>query len=161
MKKHLFQPLPALGLALCLACSDGIEPVPFQGISGQVTFLGEVPDSTEWVRLVIYRTLPRDSLQLLSFVAFSDTFPLDQPSTPYFMELQAGEYAWLPLVWKKKDAPLAPEALRVMGWYSAGGAPFDSVRLVTVETESETAEINLIGDFRTMLTPAEALEAIR
>ena len=161
MRKHLFRLRLAIGLALLLACSDGIEPVPFQGISGQVTFLGEVPDSTEWVRLVIYRTLPEDSLQLLNFAAFSDTFPLARPSSPYLMQLQAGDYAWLPIVWKKRDVPLGAAALRVMGWYSVSGAPFDSVQAVTVESEAETGEINLIGDFRTMLTPQEALEAIR
>ncbi len=161
VKKHLFRLLMFTATAAALACSDGLEPVPFQGISGQVTFLGEIPDSTDWVRLVIYRTLPEDSLDLLNFVAFTDTLPLAGLAPPYIMGLGTGDYAWLPVIWKKKDLPLSVESLRVIGWYTAGAAPFDTPVAVTVLEQEETDGINIIGDFGTLLTAAEALDQVR
>ncbi len=160
MHKHLFQ-AAALVALVCLACSDGLEPVPFQGISGTVTFSGEVPDSTDWVRLVAYRDLPQQPLDLLGFAAFSDTLPLGLRNRDYVLGLDAAEYAWLPLVWKRKDVPLSPEALRVIGWYTGGGGPFDPPQPVTVDPNAETGDVDLTGDFGQLLTAEEALEAIQ
>ncbi len=157
MRKPSIWLIPALGLATILACSDGLEPVPFQGASGTVTFIGEAPDSTEWVRLAVYRELPQTPLDLLDFVAFSDTLSLSLPAAPYVLALDTGTYEWLPVIWKAKDTPLIPSALRVIGWYTAGGAPFDAPESFDVTANQETPEVNVIGDFRTMLTVDEVL----
>jgi hypothetical protein len=149
-----------LGL-LGLACSDGLEPVPFQGISGTVHFVGSIPDSTDWVRLVVFRQIPQQPLDLLGFAAFTDTLPLSGENPAYLLNLDTGDYAWLPLVWKRKDAPLSPEALRVIGWYTSGDAPFDAPVPVTVARDAETGDVNLTGDFGHLLTAEEALEAIQ
>ncbi len=157
----MFRLLPVLGLAALGGCPDGIEPVPFQGISGTVTFIGDVPKNTDWVRLVVYKNMPQEPLDLLDFIAFTDTLPLALSSSPYLLGLQADDYAWLPLVWKEKDADLTPDALRVIGWYTAGGDPFDPPQSVAVEEGRETDGVNLIGDFGSLLTPEEALERVR
>ena len=46
---HALRQLPFLGLLLLVACEEGLTPVSFEGISGKVTYNGEVPDATEWV----------------------------------------------------------------------------------------------------------------
>jgi hypothetical protein len=161
VKKHLFPFIPLLGLAALSGCPNGIEPIPFQGISGTVNFIGDVPENTDWVRLVVYKNMPQQPLDLLNFIAFTDTLPLALTSSPYLLALSADEYAWLPLVWKEKDADLTPDALRVIGWYTAGGDPFDPPRSVSVQEGRETDGVTLIGDFGTLLSPAEALERIR
>ncbi len=160
MKVHPLQLLLGLPFALLLACSDGLEPVPFQGVSGTVTFLGAAPDSTDWVRLAVYREVPGSTLDLFGFVAFSDSLSLGDAATDYVLALEPGEYSWLPAIWKRRDAPLAPEALRVMGWYS-GAEPFDAPLSFTVEPERETAGIDIVADFETLLTVEQTLEALR
>lgn len=160
MHKHLFQVAALVGL-VGFACTDGLEPVPFQGISGTVRFVGTVPDSTEWVRLVVFRQLPQQPLDLLGFAAFTDTLALSGGNTTYLLNLDTGDYAWIPLVWKRQDAPLAPEALRVIGWYTSGAGPFDSPVPVGVARNAETADVDLTGDFDQLLTAEEALEAIQ
>lgn len=152
--------IAALSLAGLLACSEGLGPVPFQGVSGTISFIGEPPDSTEWVRLAVYRVLPVSTLDLLGFAAFSDTLSLAESSVSYTLPLEAGTYAWLPVVWKRRDVPLGLEALRVIGWYSDSG-PFGPPASFTIEPNAAIAGIEITADFGTLLTPAQALEAIR
>jgi hypothetical protein len=161
VKKHLFPLLTVIGVAALGGCPSGIEPVPFQGIGGTISFVGDVPDNTDWVRLIVYRSTPQDSADFLGFVAFTDTLPLARTNTPYLLGLEAEEYGWLPLVWKEKDADLSAGSLRVLGWYTAGGGPFDPPASVTVESGKETDEVDLVGDFDNMLTPEEVLELLR
>ncbi|UCF19305.1 MAG: hypothetical protein JSU87_15465 [Gemmatimonadota bacterium] len=150
-----------LTLALLLgACEEGLEPVPFQGISGTVRLIGQPPDSTEWVRLVIYRELPQTDLDLLGFVSFSDPLDLSEREAAYVLALEPGLYRWLPVVWKKEGAPLAPEALRAAGWYSVDGEPFAVPDTVRVTAEAETADVDLTADFENMLTVDELLEIL-
>jgi hypothetical protein len=158
--KPTFRCGAALGLLWLAACADGIEPVPFQGVSGTVRFVGAVPDSTEWVRLAAYRDLPGSALELLSFAAISDTLPLGGDSASYVLGLDAGVYGWLPLIWKPAGLPLSPSTLRVLGWYT-GAQPFDRATPFVVTADEETAEIDLVADFNNPLTLEEALEAAR
>lgn len=160
MKQHLLPLLAGLLFALCLACSGGLEPIPFQGISGTVRFSGAKPDSTDWVRLAVYREVPGSTLDLFSFVAFSDTLPLSGDSTPYVLALEPGSYRWLPAIWKRRDAPLSVDALRVMGWYSGSG-PFAPPLSFEVDSGGEAAGIDIQADFASLLTVDEALEALR
>ena len=159
MNKIAFQPLVPLGLAILLGCADGLEPVPFQGVSGTVTYIGEPPDSTDWVRLAVYESLPKDVVDLLGFVAVSDTLFLGASEVPYSIALDPGAYLWLPAVWKKAGLPISPTSLKVGGWYTGGetsGRPFPFV----VEAEGETANINLTVDFDNLLTPQEAIDSL-
>ena len=159
MKKLAVRLFP-LGLVLLCACADGLQPVPFQGVSGSVTFVGRPPDSTDWVRVTIYRRVPGNTLDLLNFVAFSDTLLLELEEAPYAVALEPGAYQWMPAVWKEAEAPLSVASLLVAGWYT-GGAPFAKPRTFLVESERETRDVNLIVDFNNMLTADETLEALR
>ncbi len=157
------KPLPVLILGLltlCQACSDGLEPVQFQGVSGTVRFSGDRPESTDWVRLAVYRQVPGTTLDLLAFVAFSDALPLSGDSAQYVLALEPGTYRWLPAIWKRRDAPLSVDALRVMGWYSDSG-PFAPPLSFEVDSGGEAAGIDIQADFASLLTVDEALEALR
>lgn len=148
----------ALCVLLCLlACEDGLQPVPFQGASGRVRFQGAVPDSTEWVRVAVYQRVPGSTSDLFAFAAFSDTLPLDNAESPFTLPLDTGTYGWMPVVWKRADAPLSPASLRVMGWYSGEMEAFAEPRSFTVEAGRETAGIDIVADFTTLLAPEEAL----
>jgi len=153
-----------LATALALgpsACDEGLAPVPFQGISGAVTYSGSVPDSTDWVRVAAFDDLPQTEIDLLNFAAISnELFPLED-STQYVVDLDTGVYQWLPVVWKKADTPLSPDALRVLGWYTNGNAPFDTPRPVSIESGQEAGNTDIIADYDNAMTIAEALEAIR
>lgn len=161
MKKLTFYIVIALLPSLISACEAGLEPVPFQGISGDVAFVGELPDSTDWVRVAAFVDLPRTEIELLNFAAISNELILLGDSTKYVLDLDTDLYHWLPVVWKRSDALLTPDALRILGWYTAGGDPFDSPRLFGVESDKETTGINLIADFENAMTVEEALEAIQ
>jgi hypothetical protein len=152
--------LPALCLALLAACADGLEPVPFQGVSGSVAFSGALPDSTEWVRVGAYRDLPETDLDLLGFAGISEPLALARDSAGYVVGLESGVFEWIPVVWKQEGVAL-PNGLRVLGWYTDGGGAIDPAELVLVTADEENGGINLIADFENALTIEEALEILR
>lgn len=158
--KHTFCSALAFGLLLA-ACTDGLQPVPFQGASGTVAFVGQVPDSTDWVRLAAYPELPDSVLDILDFAALSDELLLLEDSTKYALSLNPGLFRWLPLVWKAEGVPLSLQSIRIVGWYTEGGGPFDAPRSFAVQSEQETVDISLIADFENMLTLEEAVELLR
>ena len=160
MKKVTILLVPALALGLS-ACDEGLDPVPFQGVSGGVVYSGSVPDSTEWVRVAAFVDLPQSEIDLLNFAAISNELIPLEDSAHYVVDLNTGLYRWLPLVWKKADTPLSPDALLILGWYSGGSGPFDTPQPAPVETDKETGDIELIADYENAMTVAEALEAIR
>lgn len=157
--KIALQPVIPLGLAILLGCGDGLEPVPFQGISGTVTYIGAPPDSTDWVRLAVYKRLPGTVLELLSFVAVSDTLFLGAPEVAYAIALEPGAYEWVTAVWKRAGEPISLTSLKVAGWYRGddlAGGPLPFV----VEADSETADIDVIVDFTNMLGPQQAVDSL-
>lgn len=157
--------VPALlGSVALSACADGIEPVPFQGIAGRVRYQGTVPDSTEWVRLAVYRQVPETPLGLLNFVTFSDQLPLDSAAA-FAIALDPGTYRWIPVVWKRAGEPLSPASLRVLGWFGGGGAggnaaPFGPPAPVVVRRDQETGSVSVTADFGSPLTVEEALAVL-
>ncbi len=156
-----FRSAAALGAALLAACADGLEPVPFQGVSGTVTYLSEPEGATtDWVRLAVYRELPETELDLLNFVAFSDTLATGESGAAYAIALEPDEYAWLVVVWKERGNESLLTALRAAGWYSMGGGPFEMPIGYTVAADSETAGLDLTADFANMLTIEEVLDIL-
>ncbi|UCC84350.1 MAG: hypothetical protein JSW46_05310 [Gemmatimonadota bacterium] len=148
----------ALAAALAGGCADGLEPVPFQGVSGRVAYQSEPPaGTTDWVRLAVYVELPQTEFDLLDFVTFSDTLLSAGEGSPYAVALEPGEYAFLVVVWKEAGNDNLLTALRAAGWYSGGGGPFDMPAPFAVAAESETADTDLSADFDTMLTIQEVL----
>jgi hypothetical protein len=158
--KLTFSTLLALVLALLVACDEGLEPVPFQGISGAVTFVGTTPDSTDWVRVGAYIDLPETELDLLGFAGLTEPLILEGDSAGYATSLDPGLFQWVPVIWKQAGVPV-PAGLRVLGWYTEGGGPFDTPGSVEVVADEETGEIEIVADFENALTIAEALEALK
>lgn len=151
---------PALLATLMLACTDGLEPVPFQGISGEIVYRGEQPNATEWVRLGVFQEVPTTVLDFLNFSAISDPLSLDPDSASYLLGLPTGLYRWLPIVWKQENVPV-PDGLRILGWYTGTGAPIGDPARFLVQEDTANEGIDLIADFNRRLTLEEALEALR
>lgn len=160
MIKLTLSTLLPLTLVLVIACDEGLEPVPFQGISGTTNFVGAIPDSTDWVRVGAYVDLPETELDLLGFAGLSEPLILEGDSANYATSLDPGRFQWVPVIWKQAGVPV-PAGLRVLGWYSEGGGPFDTPASVEVVADGETGGIGIVADFENALTIAEALEALR
>ncbi|UCC73861.1 MAG: hypothetical protein JSV86_04680 [Gemmatimonadota bacterium] len=158
MRKLTFPGLLALGAAALWGCADGLEPIPFQGVSGTLAYIS-APDSatTDWVRLAVYRELPETDTDLLDFEAFSDDLPIGDAPAPYWVPLEAGDYAWLVVVWKERGNENPLTALRAAGWYTAGAGPFELPVGFMVLAEGETGETDVSADFDNMLTIDEVL----
>jgi hypothetical protein len=145
-------------LALCvLGCDAGLKPEASStycasGICGVVHFLGAVPDSTDYVRVVVYASVPRSLAELTGFAGFSDPLPLGPDSTFYhccITPLAPGTYAWVLVVWKKVgalDVNSAPALLREAGSYLD---PADTTHLgaVAVTIGPGTGGIDIVADF--------------
>jgi hypothetical protein len=147
----------ALLVPLVLSCDGGLAPQAASttcpaGICGVVHFRGAVPDSTDYVRVVVYDSIPRSLGQLLAFAGFSDPLPLGPDSARYaccITPLPPGPYAWVLVVWKKVgalDVNTAPALLQEAGSYLN---PADTTQLgaVTVPASGGVAGINIVADF--------------
>jgi hypothetical protein len=147
----------ALLVPLVLSCDGGLAPQAASttcptGICGVVHFRGAVPDSTDYVRVVVYDSVPRSLGQLLAFAGFSDPLPLGPDSARYsccITTLPAGSYAWVLVVWKKLgalDVNTAPALLEAAGSYQD---PADTTRLgvVTVPANGGVTGVNIVADF--------------
>lgn len=147
-------------LAIVLACANGLEPVPFQGISGSISYRGTEPDSTEWIRLGAFREVPATIVDFLSFSAVSDPLSPGADSVSYLLGLDTGLYRWVPIVWKKANVPV-PDGLRILGWYTGTDDPFGDPGRFLVVQDTANDGIDLIADFDSPLTLEEALEILK
>ncbi len=147
-------------LSLALGCDGGLKPeYPSTycptGICGTVHFRGAVPDSTEWVRVVVYAAIPESASQLTSFAGFSDVLPLGVDSAHYsccLLPLKPGTYGWVIVVWKKLgalDVTTAPDLLREIGAYQD---PADTTQfgIVAVPSGGGTGGIDMVADYGKM-----------
>jgi hypothetical protein len=147
----------ALLVLLVLSCDDGLTPQTTSttctvGICGVVQFRGAVPESTDYVRVVVYDSVPRNLGQLTSFAGFSDPLPLGPDSARYaccITTLPPGPYAWVLVVWKKLgalDVTTAPALLKAAGSYLD---PADTTRLgvVMVPPGGGVGGVNMVADF--------------
>ena len=155
MKRKGFRAAALLVVALLFLfgewnCSDnhGLHPVPITGISGTITFKGEWPANTEFVRVAVYQTYPPPSLFALA--AVSDPLPLGVPSTDYILPLQPGTYGWILVAWKAKNTSFSQ--IRTLGVYYTAG---DSTRpgSVTVEKNRLTTHVDITADFGVLTSP--------
>jgi len=151
-----------LVLPLVFACDGGLKPEYAStycptGICGTIHFRGAVPDSTDWVRVVVYAAIPESASQLTSFAGFSDVLPLGVDSARYsccLLPLAAGSYAWVITVWKKKsDSALtvttAADQLREMGAFPN---PADTTEFGTVVVPGGggTGGVDMVADYGKM-----------
>ena len=147
----------ALLVPLLLSCDGGLAPLNTSttcpaGICGVVHFRGAVPDSTDYVRVVVYDSMPRSFTQVMSFAGFSDPLPLGPDSALYtccITTLPPGSYAWVLVVWKKVgqlDVTSAPALLEAAGSYLN---PADTAQLgvVAVPAAGGVGRVNIAADF--------------
>jgi hypothetical protein len=157
----------AVLLPLVPGCDGGLKPeMPSTncatGICGTVHFRGAVPDSTEWVRVVVYASVPRSASELTAFAGLSDVLPLSVGSAFYsccMTALPPGPYGWVLVVWKKLgalDATTAPDLLRAVGAYQD---PADTTRFGTVVVASGggIGGIDMVADFGKMRSISDFL----
>jgi hypothetical protein len=150
----------ALLAPLALACDGGLKPEPANancpsGICGVVHFRGAVPDSTQWVRVVVYATIPTNVNQLISFAGFSDVLPRGADSAFYsccLTSLPSGTYRWVLIVWQKigaLDVVSAPDLLREIGAYQD---PADTTQFgtVVVPPGGGVGGIDMVADYGKM-----------
>jgi len=157
---HTAAAAAALLLPLALGCDGGLKPEIASmncptGICGTVRFRGAVPDSTEWVRVVVYASVPTNASQLTAYAGFSDVLPLGTASAFYsccITALPPGPYRWVLVVWKKLgalDVTTAPDLLRELGAYQN---PADTTQFGTVGVPGSggVGGINMVADFGKM-----------
>ena len=144
-------------VSVALGCDGGLQPEIAStscpvGICGVVHFRGAAPDSTDYVRVVVYQAIPESLSQVVAFAGFSDPLPLGPDSARYtccITPLAPGAYAWVLVVWKKLgvlDVNSAPALLMAAGSYLD---PADTTRLgaVTVPAGGGTGDVNIVADF--------------
>ncbi len=150
----------ALLLPLALACDGGLKPEIASancpsGICGTVHFRGALPDSTDWVRVVVYAAIPTSTSQLTSYAGFSDVLPLHADSAFYrccLLPLPSGSYGWVIVVWKKLgtlDATTAPDLLRVVGAY-LNPADTTAFGAVVVPAGGGVGGVDMVADYGKM-----------
>jgi hypothetical protein len=155
-----FAPVAAVFLPLALACDGGLKPEPAStdcrvGICGTVHFRGALPDSTDYVRVVVYAFVPRTALELTAFAGFSDPLPVGADSAFYtccITRLPPGPYGWVLVVWKKVgalDVNTAPALLREAGAY-LDPADSTSFGTVVVPASGGVGGIDMVADFGRM-----------
>ncbi|MDZ7288990.1 MAG: hypothetical protein ONB44_01270 [candidate division KSB1 bacterium] len=144
---------------LVISCTDhGLEPV-YEGISGKITFIGTWPDSTEWVRLAVFKEMPATVFDIpLKPPVFSDTLPRFVTSTNYRLTLSAGHYDWVVLAWKpkKKIATSDFSGLDTLGMYADAGNP-KSPRGIDVPPKRLLTGIDIVADFSVLQPPSPIL----
>ena len=111
--------LVPLALVSVLRCDQGLQPMPLAtSISGTVTFAGAEPAGTEDVFVVAFRSFPKTTADLYSFVPFPPQ-SLHTPFTgslSYTIAVPSGRYEWVVAVWKQQG-PLVEANLREAGFY--------------------------------------------
>jgi hypothetical protein len=155
----------ALAVVAGLGCDGGLEPETSAGscptgICGVVRFQGAVPESTDYVRVVVYRDFPATIEQLTAFAGFSDPLPLGTDSVRYrccIFNLEPGPYAWVLVVWKKLgelNLATAPDLLREIGSY-LDAADTSRFGTVVVPPSSGADGVNISADFGRMRSIAD------
>ncbi len=159
MKSSLFRSMFVTALLLATACGDhGLEPL-HEGISGRITFTGAWPDTTEWVRLAVFKKLPATVFDIpINPPLFSDTLPRFVSSYDYEMTLPAGKYEWVVLAWKpkKKNATNDFSGLDTLAMYAQPGTTRVPLA-VEVPAQRLLNGVNLNADFSVLTPPSPIL----
>lgn len=146
--------LTALGLA-CYRGHGLSPPEGTSGIRGNITFVGDWPDSTKEVRLVVLKNYPEgmtdpDSLVafvILNLASMSDPIPMNVDAYAYQLELDPGTYAWVLVVWLPEDL----FGIKELGAYYADPQNPVLPAPVTVTEGAMLENIDIIADFANIL----------
>ncbi len=137
----------------------GLHPVQVTGISGKITFIGEWPAETDWVRLVSFSQKPTPN-NFAEFIAYlkglSDPLPMQVSSYDYVMQLEPGNYDWIIVAWKAKELPIT--SIKILGEFSntdSSGTPTP----VTVMANRLLTNIDIIADFNKISSTALAADS--
>lgn len=146
-----------LAASAAAACDGGLEPEAaltscpsnFTGICGTVTFRGAVPESTDVVYVVAYRTFPAGPADLFTFLPqpTPPTLPLDSLTTFYTLPVPPDHYEWVLAVWKKIGTLTPSNAdtlLMEAGFYRD---PADTTRPGAVMVSGVADSIDFVVDF--------------
>ena len=155
-----FSTVAAALVPLAISCDGGLQPQVSStscpvGICGVVHFRGAVPESTDYVRVVVYDSVPHTLDGLIAFAGFSDPLPLGPDSAAYtccITALRPGTYGWVLVVWKKLGlltVNTAPALLEAAGSYLD---PADTTKFgaVVVQASDGTRGIDIVADFGRM-----------
>ena len=138
-------------LSFAASCDDhGLAPPsPYEGIAGRITYKGAWPDTTEWVRLAVFKKLPATVLDIpLNPPLFSDTLPRFVDSHDYQLDVPPGTYEWVVLAWKPlKRLPASDfSGLDTLGMYAVPGT-LDQPRAISVPEEGQLSGVDIEADF--------------
>jgi hypothetical protein len=116
--------------AVALACDGGLQPEPapttcpagFVGVCGTVRIQGAIPDSTDGVYVLAYRTFPQVCDDIPDFLPFPPpSLSLGDTAATYTLPLPNGSYEWIVAAWKKVGTltltPADTVLLREAGFY--------------------------------------------
>jgi hypothetical protein len=138
-------------LTFAVACDDhGLAPPsPSEGITGRITYRGTWPDTTEWVRLAIFKKMPPTVVDIpLNPPLFSDTLPRFVSAHDYHLDVPPGTYEWVVLAWKplKRLAANQFSGLDTLGMYALPGTT-NQPRPITVPSDGQLSGVDIDADF--------------
>ncbi len=162
MRKHAISLLP-LGFVVFMiivpACTDhGLAPIR-EGIAGRITYVGAWPDTTEWVRVAVFKKMPASVFDIaLNPPVFSDTLPRFVSSYDYTLTLAPGTYEWVVLAWKprKQFASSDYSGLDTLGVYSLNGS-LNAPASITVPEKEMLTGVDIVADFARLSPPSPIL----
>ncbi|MCG3155620.1 MAG: hypothetical protein DKINENOH_02227 [bacterium] len=162
MRKHAISLLP-LGFVVFMiivpACTDhGLAPIR-EGISGRITYVGAWPDTTEWVRVAVFKKMPASVFEIaLNPPVFSDTLPRFVSSYDYTLTLAPGTYEWVVLAWKPKKQFASSDysGLDTLGVYSLNGS-LNGPASITVPDKELLTGVDIVADFARLSPPSPIL----
>lgn len=162
MRKHAISLIPLSFIFFMIilpACTDhGLEPIR-EGISGRITYVGAWPDTTEWVRLAVFKKLPPSVFDIpLNPPVFSDTLPRFVSSYDYTLTLAPGTYEWVVLAWKPKKQFASSDfsGLDTLGMYSNASNP-SAPRAIAVPIKDLLTGVDIVADFARLSPPSPIL----
>lgn len=145
-----------LFLIFVLSCykGHGLGPEPPEGeIQGRIEFVGQWPDSTREVRVIVLNKYPSGITDLLllfgfvqnNYVAESDTIRRNSRFYDYSIKLSPGEYEWVLVAW-------FPDIKSYfLGVKELGAYYIDPDQLlpspVVVNADEITSNIDIVADF--------------
>lgn len=162
MRKHAISLLP-LGFVVLMivvpACTDhGLAPIR-EGISGRITYMGAWPDTTEWVRMAVFKKMPASVFDIaLNPPVFSDTLPRFVSTYDYTLTLAPGTYEWVVLAWKprKQFASSDYSGLDTLGVYSLNGS-LTAPASINVPGKEILTGVDIVADFARLSPPSPIL----
>lgn len=144
-------PIAALFITfIFISCNlnHGLHPVPITGIGGTISFKGDWPKNTEFVRIVVYRNYPPPSP--IAITGLSDPIPFGSRTYAYELQLPPGTYHWVLVAWKAKNQSF--KNIRIIGQYYAEN---DSSQpgTITVRKDQLTPHVDIVADFSILTNP--------